>query len=165
MFFQNRPKTAQLGQACTIYGPKNYRHSFQLNQYIKNKNSEPVSDRCSEDNNRGIAYYQDLGLNLTENSLIKQDWVPWFFGWDLCYEEADDLSLSNETFGAVQLNDTGYDCFYFSRPISGISYQPDQILGIRCSDSPHCNLNSKKLFHEYLITYTKILNIFFQTFC
>ena len=32
--FKKRPKTAQLGQACTIFGPKNYRRSFQRNQYI-----------------------------------------------------------------------------------------------------------------------------------
>ena len=114
------------------------------------KSCEPVSSRCSEDNqgnNQGVAYYQDLALNFSENSLIKQEsangWI--YIDWEYCYNEAYGLSLANENFGAVQLNYTGDDCFYFSRPISGIRYQEDQILGIRCSDSPHCNRNGKKV--------------------
>ena len=110
------------------------------------------------DNNGGVAYYRDLALNFSENSLIKQESAyGWFFdNWDYCFEEAHDLALSDETFGAVQLNYTGYNCSYFSRPISGIYYEQDQILGIRCSDSPHCDSNSKKLFHEYFFTYKKL---------
>ena len=121
------------------------------------KNCEPVSSQCSGDNNAGLAYYQDLALSFSENTLIQQESAfGWLYdNWDLCYEEAHNLLQSDENFGALQLNNASYDCFYFSRPISGISYQEGQILGIRCSDSPHCHQNGKKIifsiFHNYYV--------------